>query len=121
MWCHPVYFEVNRRSYLTLEIYLISVAIKIINCNVSYLLKISAQSAIQDVLQKAEKISESMDEVQMKADMVSSNVKNKLRPHLEQLSSDFQVNAVINHSKFVTASFVENFPFNLEEKQEPLL
>ncbi|KDR22194.1 Laminin subunit alpha-1, partial [Zootermopsis nevadensis] len=56
-----------------------------------------AQLAIQNVLQKAEKISDSMDEVQVKADMISSNVKNELRPRLEQLSSDFQVNAVINH------------------------
>jgi hypothetical protein len=60
------------------------------------------------VLQKAAKISDSMDEVQMKAEMISSNVKNKLRPRLEQLSSDFQVNAVISHSKFITASYLDN-------------
>jgi DNA invertase Pin-like site-specific DNA recombinase len=91
--------------------YLIAVTIKVTNCNVSYLL-ISAQLAIKDVLQKAEKISESMDEVHVKADVVSSSVKNKLRPRLEQLSSDFQVNAVINHSKSVTTLYVENLPFS---------
>lgn len=106
---------------MILEIYFISVAIRIINCNVSYSLTISAQLAIQNVLQKAEKISDSMDEVQVKADMISSNVKNELRPRLEQLSSDFQVNAVINHSKFVTAFYLENFPFSLQEKWELLI
>jgi glycerol-3-phosphate O-acyltransferase len=76
--------------------------------NISHLLTIAALLAIEDVLQKAKKISDSMDEVQMKADMVRSNVKNELRPRLEQLSSDFQVNAVINHSKFLTPSLLED-------------
>jgi hypothetical protein len=102
------YFEVNKRSKLTMENYLITVAMKVLNFNVSYLLTITAQLAIQNVLQKAQKISDSMDEVQMKAEMVRSSVKNELRPRLEQLSSDFQVNAVINHSKFLILSYLED-------------
>lgn len=75
---------------------------------ISHLLTIAALLAIQDVLQKAKKISDSLDEVQMKADRVRSNVKNELHPRLKQLSSDFQVNAVINHSKFLTLSLLED-------------
>jgi hypothetical protein len=84
--------------------------------NVNHLLTIAAQSAIEDVLQRIQKISDSMDKVQMKADMVTSNVKNELRPRLEQLNSDFQVNTVINHSKFLTESCLEECPFNLEDE-----
>jgi hypothetical protein len=51
-----------------------------------------------------QKISDSMDEVHRKADMIRSDVKNVLRPRLEQLSSDFQVNAVINQSKLFNVS-----------------
>jgi cell division protein ZapA (FtsZ GTPase activity inhibitor) len=80
----------------------------VIYFNISHLLIIAALLAIQDVLQKAKKISDSMDEVQMKADMVRSNVKNEMYPRLEQLSSDFQVNAVINHSKFLTPFLLED-------------
>jgi cell division protein ZapA (FtsZ GTPase activity inhibitor) len=80
---------------------------EVTNFNVSCLLIIAALLAIQDVLQKAQKFSDSMDEVQMKADMLRNNVENELRPRLEQLSSDFQVNAVINHSKFLIPSKFE--------------
>lgn len=81
---------------------------KVMYFTISHLLTIAALLTIQDVLQKAKKISDSMDEVQMKADMVRNNVKNELRPRLKQLSSDFQVTAVINHSKFLTLSLLED-------------
>lgn len=55
-----------------------------------------AQSAIRDVLQKTQNISDSLDEVHIKAETIRSNVQNVLRPRLEELSSDFQVNDVIN-------------------------
>jgi hypothetical protein len=45
-----------------------------------------------------------MDEVYIKADMIRSNVQNVLRPGVEQLSSDFQLNDVINQSKLLNAS-----------------
>jgi hypothetical protein len=80
---------------------------EVIYFNVSHLLIIAAPLAIQDVLQKVKKISDSMDEVQMKAEMVRSNVKNGLRPRLEQLSSDLQVNAVISRSKFHIPSLLK--------------
>jgi hypothetical protein len=79
--------------------------------NASNVLTISAQSAIHDVTQKAQKISDSMDEVHIKADMIQSNVQNVLRPRLEQLSSDFQVNHVINQSKLLNASSVDDYSF----------
>jgi cell division protein ZapA (FtsZ GTPase activity inhibitor) len=81
---------------------------EVINLYVSCLLIIAALLAIQDVIQKAQKFSDSMDEVQMKADMLRHNVENELRPRLEKLSSDFQVNAVINHSKFLLPSKLQD-------------
>jgi hypothetical protein len=52
-----------------------------------------------------------MDEVNIKADMIRSNVQNVLRPRLEQLSSDFQVNDVINQSKQLNASSLDDWSF----------
>jgi hypothetical protein len=52
-----------------------------------------------------------MDEVHTKADMIRSNVKNVLRPSLEQLSSDFQVNDVINQSKLLNTSSLDDCSF----------
>ena len=66
---------------------------------------------IRDVLQKAQKISDSMDEVHIKADTIRSNVYNVLRPRLKQLSSDFQVNDIINQSKLLNASSLDDCSF----------
>jgi hypothetical protein len=63
---------------------------------------------MRDVLQKAQKISDSMDEVHIKANTIRSNVQNVLRPRLEQLSSDFQVNDVINQSKLLNAPSLDD-------------
>lgn len=52
-----------------------------------------------------------MDEVHIKADAIRSNVQNVLRPRLEQLSSDFQVNDVINQSKLLNASSLDECSF----------
>jgi len=52
-----------------------------------------------------------MDEVRIKADTIRSNVQNVLRPRLEELSSDFQVNDVINQSKLLNASSLDDCSF----------
>jgi hypothetical protein len=52
-----------------------------------------------------------MDEVHIKADMIRSNVKHVLRPRLQQLSSDFQVNAVIDQSKLLNVSALDDYSF----------
>jgi len=72
---------------------------------------ISAQSAIRDVLQKTQNISDSLDEVHIKAETIRSNVQDVLRPRLEELSSDFQVNDVINQSKLLNASSLDDCSF----------
>ena len=59
-----------------------------------------AQSAVQAALQKAQKISDSLDDVMKRTEDVNSDINNNMRPQVEKLNSDFQVSAIIDDCKY---------------------
>ncbi|XP_069690531.1 laminin subunit alpha-2 isoform X2 [Periplaneta americana] len=83
----------------------LSTAVKAENETARQLQKLHSEEAHLTIQKNAsDKIQEvinTIDRIQMKADDIINSVKVNLRPYLEKLNSDFQVNTIINH---ITAS-----------------